>query len=110
MCGIFAWVLSGARRQNRDVLVRVTDLMTHRGPDGSGYWLGDSADGRHQIGLGHRRLSIIDIDGGAQPMWSADSSIAVTFNGEIYNYIELRDELLKKGHTFRTSTDTEVLI
>ena len=110
MCGIFAWVLSGARRQNRDVLVRVTDLMSHRGPDGSGYWLGDSADGRHQIGLGHRRLSIIDIAGGAQPMWSADWTIAVTFNGEIYNYVELRDELVKQGHTFRTSSDTEVLI
>ena len=110
MCGIFAWVLTGARRQNWDVLVRVTDLMTHRGPDGGGYWLGDSTDGRHQIGLGHRRLSIIDIEGGAQPMWSADRTIGVTFNGEIYNYIELREELTKLGHVFRTSSDTEVLI
>lgn len=84
--------------------------MTHRGPDGGGYWLGDTADGRHQIGLGHRRLSIIDIEGGAQPMWSADRSIAVTYNGEIYNYIELREELAKLGHTFFTSSDTEVLI
>ena len=110
MCGIFAWILASSRRQDRELLVRLTDLMSHRGPDGAGYWLGDSADGHHQIGLGHRRLSIIDIGGGAQPMWSADQSIAVTFNGEIYNYIELRDELIKLGHVFRTTSDTEVLI
>jgi len=110
MCGIFAWILAQSRRQDREVLVRITDLMSHRGPDGAGYWLGDSADGRHQIGLGHRRLSIIDLEGGAQPMWSADQTIAVTFNGEIYNYIELRKELAELGHVFRTSSDTEVLI
>ena len=84
--------------------------MSHRGPDGAGYWLGESADGLYQIGLGHRRLSIIDLEGGAQPMWSADGTIAVTFNGEIYNYIELRNELTRLGHVFRTSSDTEVLI
>ena len=105
-----AWILTGARRQDRETLVRITDLMSHRGPDGAGYWLGDSADGLHQIGLGHRRLSIIDLQGGAQPMWNSDRSIAVTFNGEIYNYIELREELAKLGHVFRTSSDTEVLI
>ena len=58
MCGIFAWVLAGAKRLDRDTLVRITDLMSHRGPDGAGYWLGDSDDGIHQIALGHRRLSI----------------------------------------------------
>lgn len=110
MCGIFAWILTGARRQNREILVRITDLMSHRGPDGAGYWLGDSADGLHQIGLGHRRLSIIDLQGGAQPMWSSDRTIALTFNGEIYNYIELRKELVRLGHIFHTSSDTEVLI
>ena len=110
MCGIFAWILSGTRRQDRETLVRITDLMHHRGPDGAGYWLGDSADGSHQIALGHRRLSIIDIEGGVQPMWSPDHSIGLTFNGEIYNYIELREELAKLGHVFRTSSDTEVLI
>jgi len=107
MCGILAWILAGPRRQNREVLVRLTDLMSHRGPDGAGYWLGDTADGLHQIGLGHRRLSIIDIQGGAQPMWSSDRSIALTFNGEIYNFIELREELKKLGHIFHTSSDTE---
>lgn len=110
MCGIFAWILTGSRRQDREVLVRLTDLMSHRGPDGAGYWLGDSANGHYQIGLGHRRLSIIDLGGGAQPMWSANRTIAVTFNGEIYNYIELRSELQELGHVFRTSSDTEVLI
>jgi asparagine synthase (glutamine-hydrolysing) len=109
MCGIFAWILSGSQRHDRELLVRLTDLMSHRGPDGGGYWLGDSASG-YQIGLGHRRLSIIDLEGGAQPMWSADRAIAVTFNGEIYNYIELRQELAGLGHVFRTSSDTEVLI
>ena len=84
--------------------------MTHRGPDGAGYWQTHTADGQFEIGFGHRRLSIIDIGGGAQPMWSVDGSIALIFNGEIYNYLELRKELLALGHTFRTSSDTEVII
>ena len=84
--------------------------MAHRGPDGAGQSLFDTADGRFQIGLGHRRLSIIDIGGGHQPMGSADGHFTVTFNGEIYNYRELRKELLALGHRFRTSSDTEVLI
>jgi asparagine synthase (glutamine-hydrolysing) len=110
MCGIFGWVLAGSRRQNYDVLVSTTDLMAHRGPDGSGYWIGDGANKLHQIGLGHRRLSIIDIQGGAQPMWSADQTIVLVFNGEIYNYVELRKELIDRGHILRTSSDTEVII
>jgi asparagine synthase (glutamine-hydrolysing) len=110
MCGLLGWALRGENRQEHDTLVRITDLMTHRGPDGSGYWLTDTADGRFQIGFGHRRLSIIDIEGGSQPMWSGDGSIALVFNGEIYNYIELRHELELLGHKFCTSSDTEVLI
>jgi asparagine synthase (glutamine-hydrolysing) len=110
MCGIFGWILQGEHRQDYETLVRLTDLMKHRGPDGSGYWQGDTAGGRHQISFGHRRLSIIDVDGGTQPMWSDDGSIALVFNGEIYNYVELREELFALGHTFRTSSDTEVLI
>jgi asparagine synthase (glutamine-hydrolysing) len=110
MCGIFGWALSEKRRQSRETLIRLTDLMTHRGPDGAGYWQTHTADGQFEIGLGHRRLSIIDIGGGAQPMWSADNSIALIFNGEIYNYVELRKELLALGHVFRTSSDTEVII
>ena len=110
MCGIFGWALAAADRQSGDTLARITDLMAHRGPDGAGYSLSDTADGRFQIGLGHRRLSIIDIGGGHQPMSSEDGRFIVTFNGEIYNYIELREELLALGHCFRTTSDTEVLI
>src|SRR5688572_6030389 len=80
------------------------DAQVHRGPDGSGIW---TAPG---VGLGHRRLSIIDLSGGAQPMLSADESLAVTFNGEIYNYRELRAELEARGHVFRTDSDTEVIL
>jgi asparagine synthase (glutamine-hydrolysing) len=110
MCGIFGWALSSGKRQSGETLTRLTDLMIYRGPDGSGYYLDETANGNFQIGLGHRRLSIIDIDGGAQPMWSADGTIALIFNGEIYNYVELRRELKTAGHAFRTNSDTEVLI
>ena len=110
MCGIFGWALGAANRQSGETLARLTNLMAHRGPDGAGHTLLDTADGRFQIGLGHRRLSIIDIGGGQQPMSSADGRFTVTFNGEIYNYIELREELLELGHRFRTTSDTEVLI
>jgi asparagine synthase (glutamine-hydrolysing) len=110
MCGIFGWIVSKNFQQPRETLARVTDLMSHRGPDGSGYWMSTTADETHQIALGHRRLSIIDIEGGVQPMSSSDGSITLTFNGEIYNYIELRDELIALGHLFHTSSDTEVLI
>jgi asparagine synthase (glutamine-hydrolysing) len=88
----------------------LTNRLAHRGPDGSGFWTGNSENGSHQIDFGHRRLSIIDIEGGAQPMVSNDGKIALVFNGEIYNYIELRDELKGLGHVFRTASDTEVLI
>src|SRR5262245_4935939 len=81
--------------------------MAARGPDGAGEWI--SEDGR--IGLAHRRLSIIDLSNrGAQPMLSADGTVAITFNGEIYNYRSLRAELEAKGYTFRTQSDTEVLL
>jgi asparagine synthase (glutamine-hydrolysing) len=80
------------------------DRLVHRGPDGSGYF----RDGC--IGLGHRRLAIIDLSTGDQPMGNEDGSLQVVFNGEIYNYRELREELVKKGHRFRTKSDTEVLV
>jgi asparagine synthase (glutamine-hydrolysing) len=110
MCGIFGWVLGATKRQDRETLDRLTDLMSHRGPDGSGYWLRETPDERFQIGFGHRRLSIIDIGGGAQPMSSEDGRFTLIFNGEIYNYVELRQELVGLGHRFRTNSDTEVLI
>jgi len=109
MCGIVAIFAYGsdARPIDRDELVAIRDYMTPRGPDGAGEWW--SRDKR--VALGHRRLSIIDLSpAGAQPMVSGDGSIAVTFNGEIYNHGELRSELEQKGYTFRSSSDTEVLL
>lgn len=83
---------------------RMTASLAHRGPDGDGVYL----DGH--VGLGHRRLSIIDLDGGRQPLGNEDASVHVTFNGEIYNYLELKQQLQSHGHVFRTSSDTEVLV
>src|SRR5271165_3922122 len=79
-------------------------VLGHRGPDGHGYYLDD------RVALGHARLSIIDLSGGAQPLASEDGSIWITFNGEIFNYLELRDELKRAGHSFRTQSDTEVVV
>jgi asparagine synthase (glutamine-hydrolysing) len=85
-------------------LKKMTDIIRHRGPDREGYYINKN------IGLGHRRLSIIDINTGDQPMFNDDKSIALVLNGEIYNYIELRDELIKLGYHFKTTSDTEVVI
>lgn len=109
MCGIngiFAYAAS-APPVDADEVLRTRDHMTARGPDAGGSWL--SADGR--VGLGHRRLAIIDLSpGGAQPMATPDGTLVVTFNGEIYNYLELRAELEAKGRVFRSRSDTEVLL
>lgn len=109
MCGIvtiFAYD-SNAKPVNRQELLWIRDRMTARGPDGCGEWY--SPDGR--VGLGHRRLAIIDLSAsGAQPMKNKDGSLVVTFNGEIYNYRELRKGLEEKGHSFYSSSDTEVLL
>jgi asparagine synthase (glutamine-hydrolysing) len=111
MCGIFGWIAGVNTQPGYDTLVELTDSLAHRGPDGGGYELLKLGGGTHSLALGHRRLSIIDLsNSSAQPMWSADGAFCVTFNGEIYNYIELRDELIAMGHRFRTASDTEVLI
>ena len=88
----------------RDLLKRMTRTLYHRGPDGEGYYFDE------QAGLGHRRLSIIDLDAGKQPMGNEDESVWVTFNGEIYNYLDLRKDLIAKGHKFKTESDTEVIV
>jgi asparagine synthase (glutamine-hydrolysing) len=104
MCGICgAFSFSGAP-VDRSLIDKMTQVIQHRGPDGSGSFV----SGR--IGLGHRRLSIIDLSGGAQPISNEDETIQVIFNGEIYNFIELREELIKKGHVFKTESDTEVIV
>jgi asparagine synthase (glutamine-hydrolysing) len=106
IAGIFAYLDVAPRADHRE-LARMSERMAARGPDGSGDWV--SADGR--VAFTHRRLAIIDLSPrGAQPMLSADGALAITFNGEIYNYRELRAELEQKGHAFRTETDTEVLL
>lgn len=109
MCGIvsiFAYS-PDAPPVDREELLRIRDRMTARGPDGCGEWY--SADGR--VGLGHRRLAIIDLsESGAQPMQDPATGNVVTFNGEIYNYRELRAKLEQKGYRFRSTSDTEVLL
>ena len=105
MCGIAGLFYPATRKPVDPARIRaMTDVLAHRGPDGSGVW---TAPG---VGFGHRRLSIIDLGGGAQPMLSADESITVTYNGEIYNFQEVRAELEAKGAVFRTDSDTEVLL
>ena len=109
MCGIngiYAYHYA-ANPIDRKELLRTSDHMASRGPDGSGAWF----DADERIGLGHRRLSVIDLsDSGCQPMTSADGRFVVTFNGEIYNHRELRRALERRGHFFRSSCDTEVLL
>lgn len=103
VCGIYHF--DKKRDVQKESLKNMTDSMQHRGPDGEGFYL----DGN--FGLGHRRLSIIDLsDNGQQPMKSGDDRYWIVLNGEIYNYLELRQELISKGYTFRSYTDTEVLL
>ena len=105
MCGIAGLFYPATPKPVDPARIRaMTDVLAHRGPDGSGAW---TAPG---VGLGHRRLAIIDLGGGAQPMASADESIVVTYNGEIYNFREVRSELEARGAVFRTDSDTEVLV
>lgn len=105
MCGIAGMMTRGRLSDGApDLLKRMTRTMHHRGPDGEGYYVDDHA------GLGHRRLSIIDLDAGKQPMCNEDESVWVTFNGEIYNYLDLRKDLIAKGHRFKTESDTEVIV
>ena len=104
MCGICGIYNMNAAPVDYDLLKKMTATMIHRGPDGEGYYV----DGF--MGLGHRRLSIIDVEGGAQPIGNEDDSIQVVFNGEIYNYIELGKDLIKAGHVFKTKSDTEVIV
>src|SRR5262245_18527929 len=109
MCGFVA-VLVPDGALPASVLERMRDRLRHRGPDGFGSWIGRAARGS-LVGLGHRRLSIIDLsDAASQPMFRADGRLAVVYNGEIYNFLELRAELESLGAVFRTRSDTEVLL
>jgi asparagine synthase (glutamine-hydrolysing) len=105
MCGIAGlFDTRGARTPDRALLQKMTDVQRHRGPDGSGVHVEPS------VGLGHRRLSIIDLAGGAQPLGNEDGSVLVTFNGEMFNFQPLRTELQAAGHVFRTVSDTETIV
>lgn len=105
MCGIAGiFHVETAKPVDPERVKRMTYAIAHRGPDGSGVW---TAPG---VGLGHRRLSIIDLEGGAQPMHSDDGALTLTFNGEIYNFRELRTELEAAGYSFSTQSDSEVIL
>jgi asparagine synthase (glutamine-hydrolysing) len=105
MCGIAGiFAKSGLTPDDQQALNRMSNALVHRGPDGDGFYI----DGF--IGLAHRRLSIIDLEGGKQPLANENGTVWVALNGEIYNYIELREQLFQKGHRFATSSDTEVIV
>lgn len=102
MCGIAGFM--GQVENRADVIRNMTEVITHRGPDSDGFFTDDN------ISMGFRRLSIIDLGAGHQPIYNEDKSLVLTFNGEIYNYKDLRKELISKGHKFYTDTDSEVLV
>ena len=105
MCGITGFAeRSHDAETARKIVKGMADLIAYRGPDGEGYYVDD------QVALGHRRLSIIDLEGGKQPMFNEDGNLVVIFNGEIYNFQDLRADLVAAGHTFATKSDTEVLL
>jgi len=106
MCGINGIALSSrsGRRIDRGVVERMRDVITHRGPDDDGIYIDE------QVGLGHRRLSIVDVAAGHQPMTNEDGSLQITYNGEIYNHADFREELEAKGHVYKTHCDTETIL
>jgi asparagine synthase (glutamine-hydrolysing) len=104
MCGISGIVYYSERQPELELLKRMTGVIHHRGPDDSGFFV------EERVGLGFRRLSIIDLAEGHQPLSNEDESLWIIFNGEIYNYRALRDQLVARGHTFKTHTDTEVIV
>src|SRR5580658_8664761 len=110
MCGIAGYFSTRARDDLSQALRRMTAAISHRGPDDCGYFESTTAHGGVRVGLGHRRLSIIDLSTGHQPLGNADGSVQIIFNGEIYNFEVLRAELSARGHVFRTRSDTEVIV
>ena len=102
MCGFAGFVDTNKDKEN--ILTNMLQTIVHRGPDSEGTYL----DG--DVALGFRRLSIIDLADGSQPLYNEDKSLVLLFNGEIYNYQILREELIKDGHVFKTKTDSEVLM
>ena len=111
MCGIVGFLTSKAANVSEyDVLQKMRDILIHRGPDDEGEYIRPLDDRGPYVFLGHRRLSIIDLTGGHQPLSNEEGTVWVIFNGEIYNFKELREELKGRGHQFRTYSDTEVIV
>lgn len=104
MCGITGAMYFEDREPSQTMLKAMTDCMVHRGPNDFGFW------GENRIGLGFRRLSVIDLKEGHQPLSNEDDTVWIVFNGEIYNYKYLRSSLQEKGHVFKTHSDTEVIV
>src|SRR5947199_2763888 len=106
MCGIngIAYVEGSGKTVEPDLLVRMRDVLRHRGPDEAGIFID------RNVGFGHRRLSIVDLKNGQQPMRTDDGNLVITYNGEIYNHLQRRTELEAKGHRYHTSCDTETIL
>lgn len=104
MCGFAGFIDKLDEKTKRSIIQNMSDSIKHRGPDGEGFFVDD------KIAMGFRRLSIIDLSMGDQPLFNEDKTLAINFNGEIYNYLEIREELEKKGHVFTTHSDTETII
>lgn len=104
MCGIVGIIDKNNKTNKKKNIKKMADKIIHRGPDADGYFISDD------VAFGHRRLSIIDLKGGDQPIYNEDKTIVTVFNGEIYNYKSIREDLISKGHKFKTNTDTEVIV
>ena len=104
MCGIVGFIDNRSKEEKEVILKAMMDRIRHRGPNSEGMFIGERA------AIGFRRLSIIDLEGGSQPIYNETGNLVLTFNGEIYNFKEIRAELIEKGHIFKTNTDTEVIV
>src|ERR1035437_1471440 len=110
MCGIAGYLTRACGLDLPVALRRMATAIAHRGPDDEGFFESGTSDGQYRLGLAHRRLSIIDLATGHQPMGNEDGSVQIVFNGEIYNFKPLRNELIALGHMFATHSDTETIV
>ena len=99
MCGFVGFVGKESKEDKKKIIKDMADMIVHRGPDSEGYFVDE------KVALGFRRLSIIDLDKGNQPIYNEDKSMVIVFNGEVYNYKEIKEELIKRGHKFKTNTE-----
>lgn len=104
MCGLVGFIDKKSKQEKNKIIKAMADKIYHRGPDSEGFYTSN------EVGLGFRRLSIIDLEGGTQPIYNEDKTKVICFNGEIYNFQELREDLKKQGHIFKTNSDTEVIL